>query len=443
MSKPEQSNKQNDAEKGNPLSTVKNDIQDTLQDIREEQSEAIEEIKDRGRVIKEEDNRVSEKKVALPFRIWGALSVAIGVISVPVDILIIVILTLMLTNYDFAQQFEWNVSTQAIVLEAIKVFVSLILTLQFIVFGIRILKNKRRGAARQANVMTGFSAINFVLSLMVSGFTWSSFYDLVVTIVLIVMSSYLDPSLREERILQRKLLALEDKAAAEEGTLGLDPTGKGYITLNFFNIFWIFVVACVVGLLFESLACPLLNGVIENRTGMLWGPFSPIYGVGATLMTMALNRFYKKHWTIILIVSGFIGAAFEYVASWFFQFSFGILAWDYSGEFLNIDGRTDLLHMIVWGILGLWWIKCCLPFLLKLINKIPWNWRYAITSAAAAFMLVNACMTLMSFECWFERQSGISPDTPVATFFDKYYGDEFMESHFQTMSIDPQRATRQ
>lgn len=130
-----------------------------------------------------------------------------------------------------------------------------------------------------------------------------------------------------------------------------------YMPMNFFNLFWVFMVACVAGLFVETWFCWFERGVIEDRAGLLFGPFSPIYGFGAVLMTIALNRFWNKNPIIIFIVSGIIGAGFEFFTSWYMEVSFGIISWDYSDAFLNLDGRTDLAHAVAWGALGFIWIR--------------------------------------------------------------------------------------
>ena len=140
-------------------------------------------------------------------------------------------------------------------------------------------------------------------------------------------------------------------------------------------------------------------GHYQDRAGLLFGPFSPIYGFGAVLMTVALNRFHDKNVVLIFLVSAVIGGAFEYLTSWFMQFAFGIVAWDYSGTFLSIDGRTNGMFMAMWGVLGVVWIKLLLPWMLKLVNLIPWNWRYAVTTVCAALMIVDGAMTLLSLDC--------------------------------------------
>ena len=287
--------------------------------------------------------------------------------------------------------------------------------------------------AQIAEVMIVILILVILCDMMLSGLTPDLIPYGVVLVVLVALSSYVDPSLAEERELRRKLRDMETREAAEEGTLGRDETGKGFIALNFFNLFWIFVVCCVLGLMIETAYHFLVVNPrhYQDRAGLLFGPFSPIYGFGAVLMTVALNRFHDKNVVLIFLVSAVIGGAFEYLTSWFMQFAFGIVAWDYSGTFLSIDGRTNGMFMAMWGVLGVVWIKLLLPWMLKLVNLIPWNWRYAVTTVCAALMIVDGAMTLLSLDCWYQREAGKPPETAVAHFFAEHFDNQYMENRFQ------------
>ncbi len=383
------------------------------------------------------------EKLPLALRVFGALSIAVGVVLIPIFTLALIGFVGVLVNKDWATFNEVTASNQAIVLMSIFMFVLLVQVILFVVLGIKFVRNKRRGAAILVSIVMWVCAASTILEIMIAGFDVGTIVFAGLFIFMVVLHTTLDPALRQERELQRKLKTMEDKSDLEAGMLGRDKTGEGYLKLDFFNMFWIFMVGAFLGLLFETAVCPFLNGRIESRAGLIVGPFSPIYGFGALLMVIFLNRFYNKSPVTIYLVSGFIGAAFEYAVSWFFQFAFGILAWDYSGEFLNIDGRTDLLHFLCWGALGIFFIKLIVPKLLDLINLIPWKWRYSITAICAALMLANGAMTLMAFQSWYSRAASEPADTPIAQFCNEHFDDDFMKTRFATMSIDPSRATQQ
>ena len=96
------------------------------------------------------------------------------------------------------------------------------------------------------------AAVALVCNIMLNGTDVHIVPTLVILVLLFFVSGYVDPSLSEERELQRKLRDMETRDQAEEGTLGLDSTGRGYIALNFFNVFWIFVVCSVSHLIIEG-----------------------------------------------------------------------------------------------------------------------------------------------------------------------------------------------
>ncbi len=335
--------------------------------------------------------------------------------------------------------------TSTIVVNFLHLAVLVALAITFIVFGVRLIRNQRRWAALMSYALYVLIVAGGLCSIMLDGISYDLIFYLVALIITIALQSYLDPTLLEERRAHRKAREAEERKEGEAGTLGRDPSGKGYITLNFFNLFWIFVVASILGLFMEEIVHFLfvVPGQWQDRAGLLFGPFSPIYGCGAVLMTLFLNRFHKSNWLIIFLVAAVIGGAFEALTSLFMQYAFGAVAWDYSNMPGSLfGGRTSLPFMGCWGLLGVVWIKLLLPFMLRVVNFIPWNWRYVLTTVAACFILVDAVMTLQSLDCWYERLSGDPVDTPIQQFYDHEFNDTYMADRFQSMTIHPSDAVR-
>ena len=257
----------------------------------------------------------SNSKIPLPLKVFGILCIVSGAALVPVLALLIVGMVMALQQGAIVEE----LSAAALVIFVSDAVLMTVLSAMFVILGIPLLRDKRRRTAQIAEVMIVILILVILCDMMLSGLTPDLIPYGVVLVVLVALSRYVDPSLAEERELRRKLRDMETREAAEEGTLGRDETGKGFIALNFFNLFWIFVVCCVLGLMIETAYHFLVvnPGHYQDRAGLLFGPFSPIYGFGAVLMTVALNRFHDKNVVLIFLVSAVIGGAFEYLTSWF------------------------------------------------------------------------------------------------------------------------------
>ena len=394
-----------------------------------------------------------KQRMPLAYRIYGLFCVLLGVYTLFAVVVFAALMTWALQT-DPSMIVVGTDPTLPVVLLAISYVVTFANGIALIVFGRMLRRGSRRSAARVSHALVAASVVQVLFKLMLQGADVTLVPDVVQILLLVAVSVTVDPSLRRERALERHVRDMVDREAAEEGMLGRDVEGRGYIELNFFNLFWVFVVCCVLGLVIETVYhfVVVAPGEIQDRAGLLYGPFSPIYGFGAVLMTVALNRFYKANPVIIFLVSAVIGGLFEAAVSLFMQFGFGAVAWDYSGSTIFglfpdpvavvFGGRTSTLFMCMWGALGFVWIKLCLPWMLKLINLIPWQARYSLTTLCAALMLVNGVMTLEALDCWFERLSGIPQTTPVEEFYAEHYDDAYMANRFQSMTITPDDSAR-
>lgn len=407
---------------------------------------------DRNQLDPSVPSTTEAKKVPLIIKVYAVLCTLSGVDTLPSVAVFMWQVITALINGNVAAKLGDN-TLVAVGLIVAGIMLSAASAIILIVFGLDLIKDQRRNAARLSYVLIAFTVVELLVDVMLQGIGPFLLRPAVQLVILIALSATVDPTLRQERELQRRLQEMLDRDAAAEGMLGRDETGEGYIKLNYFNLFWVFFVCSVLGLILEEVWHMVVvdPGVYQDRAGMLFGPFSPIYGFGAVLMTMALNRFYKKNPLIIFLVSALIGGAFEVFVGWFMQTSFGVVSWSYSHIRLFgmpdpiavlTGGRTCTPFACMWGLGGLIWIKVLLPRLLKLINMIPWKRRYSATVILTAVMLIDGVMTLQSLDYWYQRVNGTVRNIPVAQFYDKHFDNEYMENRFQSMTMSPKDATR-
>lgn len=407
---------------------------------------------DRNQLDPSVPSTTEAKKIPLIIKVYAVLCTLSGVGTLPSVAVFMWQVITALINGNVAAKLGDN-TLVAVGLIVAGIMLSAASAIILIVFGLDLIKDQRRNAARLSYVLIAFTVVELLVDVMLQGIGPFLLRPAVQLVILIALSATVDPTLRQERDLQRRLQEMLDRDAAAEGMLGRDETGEGYIKLNYFNLFWVFFVCSVLGLILEEVWHMVVvdPGVYQDRAGMLFGPFSPIYGFGAVLMTMALNRFYKKNPLIIFLVSALIGGAFEVFVGWFMQTSFGVVSWSYSHIRLFgmpdpiavlTGGRTCTPFACMWGLGGLIWIKVLLPRLLKLINMIPWKRRYSATVILTAVMLIDGVMTLQSLDYWYQRVNGTVRNIPVAQFYDKHFDNEYMENRFQSMTMSPKDATR-
>lgn len=128
-----------------------------------------------------------------------------------------------------------------------------------------------------------------------------------------------------------------------------------------------FFIYSFLGWVLETIYAYIVLGHFENR-GFLIGPICPIYGYGMLILTVGLNK-YKGHNYKLFFVAAFVLTYFEYVAGFALDAIFGLKWWDYSNDFLNINGRICLFFTLAWGIIALVVVNYIHPFTEKLLNR--------------------------------------------------------------------------
>ena len=205
--------------------------------------------------------------------------------------------------------------------------------------------------------------------------------------------------------------------------------------INFYKLFIIFFSGSFVGVLIELLWCYLRNGYFESRSGLVYGPFNLVYGIGALVLTMALYRYRNRSWTFSFIGGFVTGSVIEYFCSFFQELLFGSTSWDYSNIPFNLNGRICLLYSVFWGVLVIFWIKKIYPRIAGWILRIPDRVGKTVVWILLAFMVVNSAVSGAAVYRWAERTAGKEASGSLERVLDERFPDERMERIYANLEF--------
>lgn len=190
------------------------------------------------------------------------------------------------------------------------------------------------------------------------------------------------------------------------------------------KLFCVFVIGSIIGYLLEMIVGLVQNGHFVSKQGLIYGPFSQVYGIGLVIYYLLIPN-NKKNIEIFLI-SMFLGGIVEYIFSYLQETFFGTISWDYSNLLFNINGRTSLLHCIYWGIGGILFSKYIRPQIEKIDLLYPKMWFKVLTIFLAIFLLFDIIISSLACKRQEERKEGIEPKNNIEIFLDKTYTDEVL-----------------
>lgn len=220
--------------------------------------------------------------------------------------------------------------------------------------------------------------------------------------------------------------------------IGTDHREENYVFARgicFDKLVWVFLVSSFLGALIEMCFCRITGGFWMSRSSVLYGAFSFVWGLGAVLLTVTLQRIASKPDRYIFLAGFVIGGAYEYLCSVFTELVFGTVFWDYSQMPLNIGGRTNVLYCIFWGLLSVVWIKVLYPPMDKTIEKLPPLPGKIATWVIVFVMVCNGLLTSAAMLRYTDRQTNPQPNNVIEQFLDARYDNAYMEKRWPNMLV--------
>lgn len=209
--------------------------------------------------------------------------------------------------------------------------------------------------------------------------------------------------------------------------------------ISIHEILWYFILFSIVGLILETIYCYQTTGIFESRKGLIYGPFCPIYGVGATFLIVLLNK-YKDNPILLFLYGILLGSILEYFLSFTLEALYGTRFWEYSYLMFNLNGRISLVYSLFWGILSIFLIRWLKPLVDKIIDKLTSKLTLTVEIVVVTFLIFDLFATIYSISLYTTQAMNkyynlpSKPSSKFETFVkNKIFTDSYMKKSFPNL----------
>ncbi len=168
------------------------------------------------------------------------------------------------------------------------------------------------------------------------------------------------------------------------------------------KLFIWFMVYSFIGWTYETTIYSIKNKRFVD-SGMLYGCYCPIYGLGALVNILIFNGIDNG----FVVFFGAMTACclLEYAASWCIERIYGARWWDYSDWPMNINGRVCLFGGLAFGFMAVLAVKYLHPAVAELTGLFPQRWLDVTALLLLAVLLADIIASIRRYHNM-ERRAG-------------------------------------
>lgn len=166
-----------------------------------------------------------------------------------------------------------------------------------------------------------------------------------------------------------------------------------------------FMMYAVFGWLYEVFLEVVIYQWGYSDRGVLFGPYCPVYGVGALAFIFTIGRLLKNKdlkKKILMIPLVFVGCMviatlIELIASYLCEWTLGSWPWQtYADYKYNFQARIALSPSIRFGLGGILFLYILQPLFEMMINKLSIKWLNILAYGIGVLFIVDVIIKIIS-----------------------------------------------